>query len=473
MNTLRIICILFLSLVLFAPSVMGMRLYSLEVGQYLSEEKAQLKEKELSAQMAPVLIQRAEQEDAWRIQVGHFFSEVEAWVYQSYLKETDFPDCRIVSWNWDGRALESPLRVPVEWPFEPAGLTSLPRDTECLLDHENRPEPPQEAEAALNARSPEELKENDLYLRGYWTRKNREGIAALEKLLEEYPESSLAPQALLRLSRRYMGTREIEKAQACLEEVVRRGNEAEKAKVQLFRAYTDLYSASRTREEVFEAFRQVVNNEEANPEDRLDAMIRCAAVAYSKRWYPKAWLAYTQIEQAVDTPKIVAFARMHKAALALELYGYRVGNLEDTPRLYRAVLDMEDVPVEVRATADLMYLETLFQKRHYQASLEAAQQFIKTYPEVKRDTALAKIWVGIIQETMGDRKAALETFETTFEETDFEYPQHSFKGLNIKSIAAYRAMLLSEEGSRRKENWLEILRTRYPDSQEWRNYIAQ
>jgi hypothetical protein len=51
---------------------------------------------------------------------------------------------------------------------------------------------------------------------------------------------------------------------------------------------------------------------------------------------------------------------------------------------------------------------------------------------------------------------------------DFEYPAFSFKGNNVKAMAAYRAALLSDEEPARRDLWIERLRKDYPNSEEAR-----
>jgi hypothetical protein len=164
-------------------------------------------------------------------------------------------------------------------------LDSIPRATSCSLDFEPRPEAPKEADAALTMAESERLSPETLFLRGNWAKTNASGIEALERLIREHPKDALVNQARLRLVRRYFGERSLELAAALMDEVEKTGKEEEKARVPLLRAYGLLYGPAIPARKPTGRFAPL-HPIPCRAEDRMDAMLRSAALAHRMRDYP-------------------------------------------------------------------------------------------------------------------------------------------------------------------------------------------
>jgi len=469
------IAVIFLAVLVFPVGASALTVYSLEVGAFPTQQEASAYWQELSGRISPVFVEEiadSSPQPRWRVWVGHFRSEAEAWVYQSLLQKKEFPGCTIEPWLWDGRALEGNEYLPVERPFDAVVLREMPYDAQCMMDYETRGEPPQEAEAALDATSIEDLTAQELLYRGQWG-SIEVAIPSLERLLTDYPQSPLVNQGRLRRAQLHLRAQEFDQVQTLLSVVQSSGTSAERSQAHLFSAYLTARSQGKDTPEALAAFRSVVNATETTPEDRLDAMLRTAALAKLAKDIPTSWLAYSQIEQAVDTPKLVAFARVNKAAIAFERFRRQgSGDWEEVRRLCEEAALVPGAPAEVRSTAELMYLETYFEEKNYAACLEAAQQFVETYAQVKREHAMALTWIALCQAMLGRKAEALATVEQ-IQQLDFEYPEHSFRGQNVKAIAAQWAAWLTQDDPSEHQRWVDLLLTEYPDTRQTQWVEAQ
>jgi TolA-binding protein len=470
---MRLILFIIVSLSVLTVSSEALVVYSLNAGDFETEEAAKVLQSELSSKMSPVFVEKSPDYSIkpWRVLVGHIPYEAEAWVFKSRLKEVEIPGCEVVSWNWDGRTLEENT-LPIELPFEPDIISTLPRDAECRLYYEDRGEPSQDEQAALDAVSMEGLNEEQLYYRGDWGDTDLVAIPSLEYLLEEYPFSDIAHKARLRLSRRYMARQKYEEAQKLLDEVSTHGTAEEKSKAKLLSAYLFLYKTD-SKTDQYNAFIEAANYSEMIPEDRLEAMLRAAALAHKLYRFTTAWLAYSQIEKAVDTPKIVTFAKMQKSALAFELVGRDVGQWEETRKLCEIAESVDNAPDNVAATARLMWAETFFKQKEYQKALEEMERLRQDYPNVERECATALYWIGRCQYFLGQYDQAIETF-SALENEPVEVTK-LFAALNVKSrglLEKARLMMRQNQTEEAKAVLAELVE-KYPDSNEAKDLVVK
>ena len=119
-----------------------------------------------------------------------------------------------------------------------------------------------------------------------------------------------------------------------------------------------------------------------------------------------------------------------------------------------------------------MWLETFFQERDYALCMQSAQQFVQTYSGVKRECGMALLWIAITQALLGRKGEALETIEE-IQRLDFEYPEHSFAGRNVKASAAHWAVWLTLDNPAERDRWIELLSSKYPDSHHTKWVLSQ
>jgi hypothetical protein len=107
-------------------------LYSIQAGAYASAEEAQARQASLAQVCSPVFVQYVEDGSAHghKVRVGRFSSYAQAWAYKSRLPDEFLPGAFLVSWASD-TAEETPLKLPVERPFDPTGLDA-PEPPEAL-----------------------------------------------------------------------------------------------------------------------------------------------------------------------------------------------------------------------------------------------------------------------------------------------------------------------------------------------------
>ncbi len=443
-------CLVACACVVFSPcSARALTVYSIEAAAYADERAANSRRGELAAGMSPVFVERdaAGSDRAFRVRIGHIPYEAEAVLFHQAIVST-LPDARVVSWEWDGRTLE-PTRLPLDLPFDPTALGSLPRNAECRMDYEGwiPPAAPESARPALEAGSLEELNDQQLNDRAtYGPRAGRRAV--YERLLAAYPSSPYASKARVAMAGFYLADKNFAGARALLDAVARGSQPSDQSQARLSLVFLTLkqdgIAAARP------GFLQVANASGNEPSHRLDAMLRFAALAQGQRDYLPAWLAYTQIEKAVDTPKILALVRMKRASIAFELLADRgKGNWAEVRTLCQVAEQTPNAPPNNRATARLMYAETFYKEGHYARAVPEMEALVAAYPEQKRERAVALYWKALCLYRLGDNAGALKAYDAV--NADPAKPRDLFPRFNVKELGLRdQARIYTQQGDTAK-----------------------
>ena len=439
-----------------ASAAHALTVYSLEAGAFASQPEADDLRGKLSASMGPVFVETdaSETNRPFKVRVGHIPYHAEAWVFQSLLNQSELPACTIVAWEWDGRQLE-PTRLPLALPFDPALLRSLPRNAECRMDYETpgKDPAPESLLKAIEASDLSTLTDQELLERVEYLGTLAAKIESVEFLLVSRATSPLVNKARLRLTRLYFAAERYDEAAALIQAVRNSGQPSERSAALRADAYMVLRREGSAKS--LPAFTAIANNGQAEATDRLDAMLRVAAIGQALRDYPAAWLANTQIEKAVDAPRVLAQARMKKASIAFELMGgSNPGNWDEVRTLCRLADDTPNSPPNDRATARLMYAETFLRQKDYPRALREMEGLVADYPAQNRERATALFWKARCLQQMGDAAGAGATFDAVL--ADPAAPKDLFAKFNVKARAYLeQARLASQQGEH--ERALELL----------------
>jgi len=461
--------VIVLGLFLFTPNAKALNVYSVRAGEFKTEAEAQALQQELGSRMSPVFVEERPGTSAkpWAVLVGHFPYQVEAWVFSKKLA-AGLPGCEVVSWIWDGRQLEI-NDLPVELPFDPGILLSeLPPDADCPLYYEATRTPPPEAQEALEAQSLEELTDQELLYRGEWA-PPEEAFPSLERLLEIDPDSPLINRARIRLAQLCLKGDQLQRAWDLLDDVSRLGDTMERSKAKVMGAYYVRYEKGKRSPETFEAFRETASDPVLQPEHRLDAMLRTASLAQSGDDYCTAWLAYSQLEKAVENPKLVAFARVHKAALAFELVSGGKSSWAEARLLCQAAESVPNAPPQILSTARLMWAETFFQERNYERALKEMERLVQDFPDVYRERATARYWKARCLQELGRYDEAIAAYSALEQEPVTEAEMFAALHPKAKGLLEKAKLLMRQNRNAEAQDVLDELIERYPNSKEARS----
>ena len=443
-------------------------IYSLDAGGYSAEPQAQEAAAKLASTMSPVFVEKDADSatgSPFRVRVGHFAYSAEAHAFESKLTPSVLPTCSVVRWDWDGRTLES-NRLPVALPFEQAAIQSLPRAAECLLDYEKSVESeiPPAAKEAVAATDIDTLSDQQLLDRGKYISGSDAKTTALELLLLKYPKSQLANPARLELTRLHIRAKRFDVASQMIDAVRIGGQPSERSTAKWLAAY--LVYASRPKPEALAAFSAVANASQADSGHRLDSMLRVATLAQFARDYPTAWLAYSQVERTVSTPKIQALVKMRKASVAFELVADGQSNWEDVRTLCQLAEAVADAPPDDRATARLMWAETFFKEGDYARSLQEMDKLIADYSGQNRERVTARYWKARCLYFLGQYDAAVAQYDAVL--ADPAKCSEMFSALNAKARGLLEKARINQRSSRIDEmrQNLADLQAAFPDSTE-------
>ena len=452
------------TLMMMAGQAWSLEVYSLQGGAFKTLAEAETFKTTLSERFAPIFIERETDgtEYPWKVLVGHFPYQAEAWVFKSLLRDLELPGCFIKTWTWDGRELED-NHAPVQLPFDRGVVGDIPRETSCRLDCDGRGEIPAEAVEAVEADSLEGLTDGQLYHRGDWGDIEM-AIPSLEKLVDSYPSSDFAYQARIRLAQHYSTVGRIDEARSLLDYVSFAGSLEEHSRAELCLAY--LVCRSGTKPEAYEAFRDVVHKPGILPEQRVEGMVRASLAAYGLQDYPTAWLAFTQLEQVSSDAKIRAVAGVHKAAIAFELVSRQNSSWQEVQTLCEQAESFAEAPGAIRSTAALMYGESFYECREYERAIAVMERIVELYPEVNRERTAALFWKGRCLNALGRYQEAIQTLGLLEQEPIEE--SEMFAGFHIKARALLdKARSLMREGQvQQAQEALAALMTEYPNARE-------
>lgn len=144
----------------------------------------------------------------------------------------------------------------------------------------------------------------------------------------------------------------------------------------------------------FARFRQVASDRTVPGQVRRESARRAAGVLHSMKYYPHAWALMDRIAVASPNWKERNEARKQQAGLAYELALNGKGTFDEVRALCKAVSQDPTCPREIRATAELMHLETWGEELRWAEMLTEAISFRATYSDVRREYHLAGLLHG-------------------------------------------------------------------------------
>jgi len=138
-------------------------------------------------------------------------------------------------------------------------------------------------------------------------------------------------------------------------------------------------------------FRELCNNTELKPAQRLSAMEIYEGIAQTREKYATAWMVNNLIEKYSTDEEQIAKARMRRVGLAMEMSQRGLGSMDEVTELSEKLQHDTTVPESVKATNALMHAESLFHQRKYDEALAASQQIIETYQHIPRECMMAEV----------------------------------------------------------------------------------
>jgi hypothetical protein len=443
------------------------QVYSIQTGAYKSTEEAETVREQIARTCSPVFVEEVVDGSghAFKVRVGKFRYYAQAWAYKSKLSGTVPPDCFIVIRADDGKEPELPV-LPVELPFDLTGLDAPEPGNASEFwaaggfgDGGGAVQPP------ASPVPPSPQTRDELLAAGMSAPRNAStGVPALEQFLQRYPQDPKANRARLVLARSIGRGSNFNRAETLLAQTKASGNTAERVMANFLTGHVKYNRKSLG--ESFGAFRAVASDRAAPPSLRREAMQRAAAVAHAARDYPAAWLAFEQIERTATDAKVATEARMQLAGLAYELAGRGKGSWEEVRSLCAEARDAQDVPRNVKATAALMHLESLYEAGKLDEALSEVQDYCITYADVPREYHLARVWQGIILYKLGYRNQAQVVLESVMA-SDIAVDQ-KFALMDPQARAAvWLAWFARDAGNTSEQDrWLDRLFKDYPNTED-------
>lgn len=439
------------------------RMYSIQVGAYSTIEEAQQACSGFSDTCSPTFTTTRNDSTGYeqKVWMGHFSSYAEAWVYKTQLGPEVAPGNFIVSWDYDGRPLQT-NQFPLQHPFQTDGLVGQANNVPGHWDLAGMTWVEPVNSEWLSA-PVESLNRDQLLAVGLGASGESTARPALERFVELYSGDAESNRIRLRLAR-IVGRVEFAATDQLLNVVVDSGTPEQCGAARLLSAYSYYYRKDYAGS--YERFREAANNPAHAPTLRRDAMRRAAAVAHKLHRYPEAWLAFGQIEESAADVSEAAEARMQRAGLALELVGRGKGRWEEARALCASVTAMPGVPRGVQATAALMHFETYYHENRLAEALDGAVGFMELYPDCTREYRVAQAWRGIILAQLHRLDEALvileEAASTPIDAKD------TFAGLAPRARAAlWLAWVADLKGNHvLRDQWVQFLEAEYPQSPE-------
>ena len=165
-------------------------------------------------------------------------------------------------------------------------------------------------------------------------------------------------------------------------------------------------------EKVLQRFKLVAAGEvPSEPDVRVDAMLRCAALYHKGRDIDTAEEVYKAIEKITPDPEVKAFAQMHRAGILMEKAWNDKGTFADCRNLCDDLLARyPKVNKQTRATAALMAMESLCYEDNYKGAVLRAGDFMEEFGDVK-ETPLGYYWIAKAYLETGNTELAVKILE--------------------------------------------------------------
>jgi TolA-binding protein len=252
-------------------------------------------------------------------------------------------------------------------------------------------------------------------MRGYWIleKKNwKKAMAQFEAIAKEYPENQIAGEAHLRCA--YIMLLE----RCSVSDVLRRFLKVAKSEVP------------------------------SEPEIRIEAMIRCAALYYKMRNLDTAEAAYLAIEKAATDPEVQSFALMQRAGIVLEKgYNGEIPYSESRALCDEVIKKYPGVNKQTRATAALMAIESLCREKNYEEVVNRADIFFNELLDTP-ESPLAHFWIAKAYRKTGNPKLAAELLEDVI--TNKKKAKKRFRHIALEEKSRKLASKVYEEIGNKK-----------------------
>lgn len=320
-------------------------------------------------------------------------------------------------------------------------------------------------DSALLGRDRASLSADELIAVGFDAPRNPDGVPALEDFLQRHPSHPKRQLANLRLARRLMGRKDFDGVRAALSEVSSEGSDSEKAMAKILTAYARLYEGP--YEDAYTAFCEVACDPTLSDDIRTDAMQRAAGAAYADRNLVEAFRSYSQLQDAPVSATLRAEAAKELAGVAFEIKAIKgEGDWEEVRAYCQRAAAMEGASRSVRATSELMYLETYFNENRLEECLGLAETFAGEYSDVRREWMLARVWKGVCLAKLGRFSEADQSLAPLLSEPLAD--DEKFGGQEPLAKAAYwLAWTAMQQGdTAARDRYLTYLETNYPESSE-------
>ena len=177
--------------------------------------------------------------------------------------------------------------------------------------------------------------------------------------------------------------------------------------------------AENLRAEALSRFEAIARGEiAASPQNRLEAMLRCAKTYHARKERIRTLQAYREIAALSDADGIPdPDIHTEMAGLYMELARSGKGSLDDCIRECDIVLSSEGATRKNKAASLQMKAESFHFKTDYKTAIELEQSLVETYPEQKPMSMLAHFYLGLSYYQIEDPWNALKSMEKV--EKDF------------------------------------------------------
>ncbi len=240
-----------------------------------------------------------------------------------------------------------------------------------------------------------------------------DALAAFDAFIGRFPESPNLAKAKLMRGYWLLEKGDREAARAQFDAVARDHAGAPEAGEAALRVGYLMILAKEPDGEILKQFLRIAKGEiAASTENRVDAMLRCAALYHRGKDLDTAEAAYKAIEDAAaGDEEVRAFALMQRAGIVLEKAWNKKATFADARALCDRVLSEHPaVNKQIRATAALMAVETLNYEKAPAAMLERLDAFTGELSDTP-EAPLAFYWFAKANEDIGDHAAAAHLAE--------------------------------------------------------------
>jgi tetratricopeptide (TPR) repeat protein len=355
------------------------RCFTIQVGAYPGEAEAQERLNFfVSRDFSPVFIKHVE--PYYKVFVGKFDYHMDALVWKKMLRAGDCPDAFEKSFDQVDLAA---ITTPNGAPFAP--VFSLPYNSVTSLPEYqiSETEPPVSTITSLIA----------------GTSCTAARAALEQEIASRFPTDPIRGWATLTLGRLHLRADEQADAAALFEQV---------------------------------ATAQVA----ARRQDVRDALFALSWIDHDRREQIKAYRGLDEVARLSADAKTSARCRVEQIAIIFEMARSGIGQLEEVRRAADEFL--ASTPIEFRdyrATAELMSLETYFYDANYEKLIDLATQYIEKYPDIKREHAMALIWIGVGYAYLGDYESAVPWFEGVLQ-MDLDPNKDNFRALDFERFSS-------------------------------------